>query len=54
MLSVGSMIIFRLTRVARSVTVSALCAAPCGTCDSARYSGVQSERKRDLMAVRGS
>ena len=44
----------RLTRVARSVTVSALCAAPCGTCDSGRYSGVQSERKRDLMAVRGS
>ena len=45
------MIMLRLTRVARSVSVSAECSADGGTCDSGRYSGVHSERARCLMTA---
>ena len=46
-----SMIIFRLTRVARSVMVSALCSGSGGTCDSGRYSGVHSDRARVFITA---
>lgn len=51
-LGTSSIIIFRLTRVPRSETVSAACSPLGGACDCGMYSGIHSPRDRSLSTAR--